>query len=167
MDQTPRFALPFLAPGQIHKEMQVNECLQRIDFLLNGMAHGAAGNDPPADPVAGQCYLVGDAPTGEWAGNSGTIAGFTEGGWRFVTPPEGAQMLVHTTGETIVRRNGAWEAGIVRAREVRVGDQPVLRSRQPPIDAPEGGSTVDVEARSAIAEVIAALRAHGLIESQI
>ena len=147
--------------------MQVNECLQRIDLLLSALVEAPPGNDPPASPVAGQSYLVGEAPTGEWSGNAGAIAGFTEGGWRFVAPPEGAQLLVRTTGETMVRRNGGWETGIVRAREVRVGGQAVLGSRQPPIEAPAGGSTIDSEARTAIAEIIAALRAHGLIESPI
>jgi hypothetical protein len=167
MDQTARVALPFLAPGQVRKELQMNESLQRIDLLLSALVEGALGNDPPVDPVAGQSYLVGEAPTGAWDGNAGAIAGFTEGGWRFVMPPEGAQLLLRATGETMVRRNGGWETGVVRAREIRLGGQPVLASRQPPIDAPAGGETVDAEARSSIAAVIATLRAHGLIESQI
>jgi hypothetical protein len=167
MDQTARFALPFLAAGQVRKELQVNESLQRIDLLLHALVEGPPGNDPPAGPVAGQSYLVGDEPTGAWSGNAGSIAGFTEGGWRFLAPPEGAQLLLRTTGETMVRRNGAWETGIVRAREIRVDGQRVLGTRQPPIDAPAGGSTVDEEARIALATVIAALRAHGLIESPI
>src|SRR5690349_21931805 len=104
MDQTARFALPFLAPGQVRKELQVNESLQRIDLLLSALVEGALGNDPPVDPVAGQSYLVGEAPTGAWDGNAGAIAGFTEGGWRFVMPPEGAQLLLRATGETMVRR---------------------------------------------------------------
>ena len=54
MDQTARFALPFLAPGQVRKELQVNESLQRIDLLLSALVEGALGNDPPVDPVAGQ-----------------------------------------------------------------------------------------------------------------
>lgn len=167
MDQTARFALPFLAPGQVHKELQVNESLQRIDLFLNALVEGPPANEPPTAPLPGQCYLVGDAPTGAWSGYAGTIAGFTEGGWRFTPPPEGAQLLDRTTGETTVRRDGAWESGIVRASEVRVGDVPVLGARQPPIELPAGGSTVDPEARSAIAQVVAALSAHGLIESPI
>jgi hypothetical protein len=36
--------------------------------------------------------------------------------------------------------------------------------RQPGIAPPAGGATLDVEARSAIAAILAALTAHGLIE---
>lgn len=165
MDQTARFALPFLAPGQMQKELQVNESLQRIDLLLSAFVESPPANDPPASPMPGQCYLVGDAPTGVWAGNAGAIAGFTDGGWRFVVPPEGAQLLVRSTSETMVRRNDAWETGIVRAREIQVGGQKIVGERQSPIAAPAGGSTIDPEARATISEIIASLRAHGLIGS--
>jgi hypothetical protein len=163
MDQTVRFALPFLAPGQFQKELHVNEGLQRIDILLCAMVEGPPTDDPPAGPSAGQAYLVGEAPTGDWIGNSGAIAGFTDGGWRFVAPPEGARVLDRVTGEPIVRRNGAWEAGVVRAREIRVDGQRVLGEQQPPVAEPVGGSFVDLEARTAISTIIASLRSHGLI----
>lgn len=163
MDHTARFALPFLAPGQVHKEMQVNEGLQRIDLLLGGLVEGPPANDPPAAPLVGQAYLVAEAPTGDWAGNAGAIAGFTDGGWRFIPPADGVQVQNRTTGEAMVRRDGAWETGVLRAREVRVGEQKVLGERQPPIMVPASGSVVDLEARSAIADIVASLQAHGLI----
>ena len=165
MDQTARFALPFLAPGQVQKEWFHNESLQRIDMLLCAAVEAVPQNDPPVSPVAGQCFLVGDSPTGDWAGHLGAIAGFSDGGWRFVTPIEGAQLLVRSTGETMLRRNGSWEAGIVRAREVQVDGLTVLRGQQPPISAPAGGSVVDTESRSAITAILSTLQAHGLIES--
>ena len=166
MDQTARFALPFLAPGQVQKEWFVNESLQRIDMLLCPVVEDLPLDDPPTDAIPGQCFVVGDAPTGDWAGKSGAIAGLSDGGWRFVTAPEGARLLIRPTGETILRRDGAWETGVVRAREVRVGGQAVVSSRQPPIEPPAGGAVVDAEARSAILAVIAAMQVHGLVETQ-
>ena len=165
MDQTARFALPFLAPGQVQKEWFHNESLQRIDMLLCAAVETPPQNDPPVSPVAGQCYLIGDNPTGSWVGQAGAIAGFSEGGWRFVAPVEGAQLLVRATGETMLRRNAVWEAGILRVREVQVDGQTILRGRQPPVAAPSGGSVVDAEGRSAISAILSALQAHGLIES--
>ena len=166
MDQTPRFALPFLAPGQAQKEWFVNESLQIIDMLLCPVVEAPPLNNPPAGAVPGQCFAVGDAPAGDWAGRGGSIAGFSGGGWRFVVTPEGARLLIRSTGETVVRRDGAWETGVVRARQVQVDGRAVLGSRQPSIQAPAGGLVVDAEARSAISTVIAAMQAHGLIETQ-
>ena len=165
MNQTARFALPFLAPGQMQKEMQVNEALQRIDLLLCALVEGPPANDPPASPAAGQCYLVGNAPIGDWAGNAEAMAGFTDGGWRFVAPSEGLQVLLRATGETMIRRGGAWETGVVRAQEIRVGGEKVLGAQQPTIAVPAGGSVIDAEARAAISEIVASLRSHGLIRS--
>jgi hypothetical protein len=165
MDQTVRFAFPFLAPGQIQKEMQVNESLQRIDLLLCALVEGLPINDPPSSPLAGQAYLVGDTPTGDWTGSAGAIAGFTEGGWRFVAPPEGAQIVNRVTGEAMTRRNGVWETGVARVREIQVGGHKVLGEQQPSIAVPSGGSVVDDEARAAITDIIASLQAHGLIDS--
>jgi hypothetical protein len=163
MDQTARFALPFLAPGQVQKELQVNESLQRIDMLLCALIEGPPLNNPPAGPNVGQAFLVGDSPVGDWAGHAGAIAGFTDGGWRFVAPPDGVQLLNRATGEAMVRRNSAWEVGITHAQEIQVDGHKVLGGQQPPILVPAGGSVADLEARAAISEIIASLRAHGLI----
>ena len=65
----------------------------------------------------------------------------------------------------MVRRGGAWEVGIVRASEVQIGGARVVAARQPAIAAPAGGTVVDGEARSAIDQILGALRAHGLIEA--
>ena len=165
MDQTARFALPFLAPGQAQKEWFVNESLQRIDMLLCAAVEGPPTSDPPADPQPGQCYLVGEAAIGAWAGHEGAIAGFCDGGWRFVEPVEGARVLIRSSGETMLRRNGSWESGIVRGAEFQLGGQRVLAERQPAIAGPAGGTVADVESRAAISAILAVLQAHGLIET--
>jgi len=163
MDQTARFALPFLAPGQAQKEWFHNEALQRIDMLLCPVVEGAAVAVPPANPLPGQCFIIATGATGAWAGRDGALAAYTDGGWRFVAPIEGACVIDRVSGQSIVRRGGAWEAGIVRAQEVRINGQSVLRERQAGIANPAGGSIIDVECRSAVAGVLAALRTHGLI----
>ena len=165
MEQSARFALPYLSPGQAQKEWFHNEALQRIDMLICAAVEGVAANDPPPTPKPGECFLVGDLPTGDWAGQAGVLAGYSDGGWRFVAPAEGMRLLVRSTGETMVRLNGGWETGIVRASEVQVGGTRVVGPRQPTILAPSGGTVVDGEARSAIAQIVAALQAHGLVEA--
>lgn len=163
MDQTPRFALPHLCPGQAQKEWLHNEALQRIDMLLCPAVESATLAAPPANPPAGACYLVADGATGAWAGRDGSLAAFTEGGWRFVAPVEGAQVLDRSSGQSAVYGNGSWETGIVRAQEVRIDGLTILRDRQPAIADPAEGSIVDSQCRAAVATILATLRSHGLI----
>lgn len=147
----------------MQKEWFHNEALQRVDTLLCPVVEGPPLAQPPANPIAGQCFLVAGAATGAWAGNDGALAAFTDAGWRFVAPIEGLRVLDRPSGETWLRRNGSWEIGIVRALEVRIGGQTILRDRQAAIPSPAGGTTVDAECRSAVAALLAALQAHGLI----
>lgn len=163
MDNSPRFALPFLAPGQAQKEFFHNEALQRVDFLLCPVVEEQPRAVPPASPVVGQAYIVDSGATGPWAGHDGEIAGFGEGGWRFIAPVEGMSVIDRSSGEQLLRRGASWEAGVMRAREVRVNAQKVVGARQAAIATPGGGSTIDGEARSAIAAILATMRDHGLI----
>jgi hypothetical protein len=163
MEQSARFALPFLSPGQAQKEWFHNEALQRIDMILSAAVEGPAIATPPTSPAAGACYLVGSAATGAWAGQDGAIAAYTDGGWRFVAPLEGAQALDRASGQILVRRSGVWENGIVRGQEVRVNGLTVVRQRQPAVADPAGGSVVDTQCRTAVASILATLRTHGLI----
>ena len=66
MDQTARFALPYLAPGQMQKEFYHNEALQKIDTLLCPVVEGNASPTPPSDPAVGTCYLIASGATGAW-----------------------------------------------------------------------------------------------------
>lgn len=163
MDQTARFALPYLAPGQLQKELFHNEALQRIDMLLCPLVEGLPATSPPASPAVGSCYLVGSGSSGVWAGNDGSLACFTEGGWRFVPPTEGMTLVDRSSGQFLSRRSGAWEAGILRAQEMRVDGVTVVRNRQSPIADPVGGAQIDGECRAAVEQILAAMRAHGLI----
>lgn len=163
MNHSARFALPFIAPGQLQKEWTHNEALQRIDALLCPAVEGPALSTPPATPMIGVCYIVGPAATEAWSGHDGALACFTDGGWKFIAPIEGMQLIDRISGQPVLRRAGAWETGVVRAQEVQVAGQVVVRSRQAAIGDPTGGGVVDAEARTAIASILAALRAHGLI----
>lgn len=164
MDQTARFAIPLLAPGQQQKELFHNEAIQRIELLLCPAVEGPPIANPPASPAVGSCYLVASGATGTWAGQDGALAGFTDGGWRFVAPVEGMRVLDRTSGQFIIRTNGAWESGIARVAEVRIGGQTVLRQRQTAIAEPAGGTVVDDQCRTAVAAILAAMRSHGLID---
>jgi len=163
MDQTARFALPYLAPGQLQKELLHNEALQRIDMLLCPVVEGAASATPPPGPAIGSCYLVAAGATGAWSGQDGSLACFSEGGWRFAQAVDGMRVVDRGSGQFLAHLGGAWETGIVRAQEVRVDGLTVVRNRQSAIGDPSGGTVVDNQCRTAVAQIIAAMRAHGLI----
>ena len=163
MDNTPRFALPYLTPGQAQKEFFHNEALQRVDFLLCPVVEEPPRQAPPASPAIGQAYVVDTGATGAWAGHDGEIAGYGEGCWRFIAATEGVSVIERTSGELLLRRGGVWEPGVMRARELRINAQKVVGSRQAAIAAPTGGATIDSEGRAAIGAILAALRSHGLI----
>lgn len=163
MDQTARFALPYLEPGQMQKELFHNEALQRIDVLLCPVVEGVASPAPPSNPAVGSCYLVAAAATGAWAGQDGSLACFSEGGWRFVMPVDGMSVMDRASGQLISRRGGAWETGLIHAQAILVDGQTVVRNRQTAIADPSGGTTVDGQCRSAVAQILGAMRAHGLI----
>jgi hypothetical protein len=54
--------------------------------------------------------------------------------------------------------------GALRGTQLIIGGLQVVGSRRAAIPAPTGGTTVDLEARTAIDQILAALREHGLVE---
>ena len=149
--------------GCAGRSMILRGALQRIDFLLCPVVEEPPRQAPPASPAIGNAYVVGVGASGAWAGHDSEIAGFGEGGWRFIAAIEGASAIDRSSGEILLRRGGSWEAGIVRGQEMRLGGQKVVGARQAAIASPAGGSTIDIEGRTAIAAMLAAMRSHGLI----
>ena len=133
-----------------------------MGLRLGSRARALVMTAPPASPAPGACYLVAIGATGAWAGKDQMLAGYSEGGWRYVAPIEGMRLLDRVSGQVVLRRSGTWETGIVRAQEFQVGGITVVRARQPAIADPVGGSTIDVQGRAAIASILAMLRTHGL-----
>jgi len=89
MAQTPNLKLPFLAPAQAQKHVTVNESLAELDALVHCAVLGMQRNDPPSGPAEGDRWLVGPAPTGDWAGEAGAIACWRQSGWTFSRPRPG------------------------------------------------------------------------------
>lgn len=145
MNQSARWQLPMLAVNQLQKEVTHNEALATIDILLAPTAVAAFANVPPPSPSVGQCWLVGAAPSGAWAGRAQHIACWTDSGWRWSMPQ---------TGMTVSLENG------VKARFNGSG-----WLLPPNVAAPTGGSVTDSEARTAINSLIAALIASGWLSA--
>jgi hypothetical protein len=160
---TARLALPQIAPGQAQKEMYHNEALARLDCAVQACAVAAGADSPPAEPEPGECWIVGDAPAGAWAGQAGALAGWTESGWRFVAPFEGMRVWMADSHGFALFSEGSWRLGEAHGRLIVDGIQ-VVGPQAAAIDDPAGGTTVDGEARAAVAAILAALREHGLVD---
>lgn len=144
VSHSSRYSLPLLFAGQAQKEFTVNEALCRADSLLHPAVEGEE-NAPPAEPVEGQCWLIGAAPTGAWAGKAGQLACFQVGSWLYTAPRDGMQILDRAT-EQRISFMGTWK-----------------RPNAP--SAPTGGTTVDAEARTAINDLIAGLVEAGILRA--
>lgn len=162
-EATSRFLLPFILPGQAQKELFHNEALVGIDALLHAAIEDGPLNAPPASPELGQTWLVGAMPTGVWAGQAGKIVTWTEGGWRFFGAHEGTSVWNKAAGFPMRWTGEEW-VSLWAVAGVTIGGVQVLGSQQPAILNPSGGTIIDVEARAAIASLIATLQSHGLIE---
>jgi len=113
----------------------------------------------------GDCYIIGDLPTGGWSGKNLCLAGYTSGGWRFISPLEGMNVYIKSSGTWASFRSGAWEIGVLRGASVVIDGVQVIGSRQGAIAPPSGGTSIDAESRAAVVQILTALRQHGLIES--
>ncbi len=162
-DTTARLALPMIVPGQAQKEMTHNEGLARLDAAIQASVIAVGIDSPPADPVEGQCWIVGASPVAAWAGKANTLASWTAGGWRFVMPTEGFHVWL--VGEQVEARflSGVWDIGSARADRIILAGEAILGAAVDPIDAPTGGGTVDSECRTAVSAILAALRHHKLM----
>ena len=143
---TPALGLPLLIAGQAQKEFFVNEALSLLD-ALHARAVTASQSAPPANPVEGACFRVTATATGAWAGQEGKLAARVAGAWHFIPPVDG--MLVYDRAATaLVIFRSQWQPAAVVA-------------------APSGGIVIDVEARSTLTALIAALRTIGVIATPI
>ena len=141
---TPRMQLPMLAAGQAQKEVTHNDALIHIDSLLFPHVEAAGVNAPPANPVAGQAWIVGDGPIGAWLGKAHQLAIWSIGGWRYVTLPLGSVIPVGNPRKMWRCAHDGWHPPVT-------------------VNLPTGGVTVDAEARHALDSLIAAITDYGVI----
>lgn len=158
VEETDRLALPLIAAGQAQKEIFHNEALSRIDILLCGSVISSGLDTPPASPLPGECWIVGPSPTGAWTGEAGAVAGWTAAGWRFIAPRAGMSLWDEAAGGAVTHDGSDWVPDALL-----IGGVQVVGPQRPAIADPSGGATIDVQARTAVSDILASLRAHGLI----
>lgn len=163
-DTTPRFALPFILPGQAQKELFHNEALARIDLALHPAVEGPPAAVPPAAPAPGECWIVAPAAAGDWSGFDNKLAMWTTSGWRFLEPTPGTSAWNKAAAVPLIWDGSQWRTGELACTGLAVDGVRVVGPRQPGVASPSGGTIIDAEARAAIGALTAALMSHGLIE---
>lgn len=107
---TPILGMDELAAAQSQPEVIVNAALRTLEAAINISALGYQ-NDPPGSPEEGHRYLVGDTPTGAWAGHAEEVA-YYSGGWQFLEPLPGWRAFVVDDGEyAFDSTSGYWAPG--------------------------------------------------------
>jgi hypothetical protein len=86
MSQSARLQLPYILTQQAQKEVTHNAALNLLDAFTRPVVQEKDKNSPPPSPTAGECYLVGDSPAGDFTGHANKIAAYTENGWIFAEP---------------------------------------------------------------------------------
>lgn len=143
-DASSRYGLPFLMPGQGQKEFFINEALMRCDVMLHGTVEGALAA-PPGNPPEGACWIVAAGAGGAWTGRDDTVAAWQSGAWRYVEPRAGMRMFDGSTAQFIHYRDG-WQRPAAPAEA-------------------SGGAIIDAELRAAFTDLVARLRAAGVLSA--
>ena len=142
---SPRFGLPLLFPGQAQKEFFANQAHVVTDALLHPSIEGEAALPPPT-PAEGEAWLVTSGASQAWSGQDSALASWQAGVWIFIAPSEGMQVFDKAAGQFTIFRTGAW---------MRTEAQP----------NPDGGVTIDSEARQTLTNLMEALRIAGILPS--
>ena len=162
-ERSARFGLPFILPGQAQKEVFHNEALAALDGLVHAAVSGSAAA-PPADATDGDSWIVAAGAAGEWTGQAGRVAVRAGGGWRFLVPIAGMSVWDEAAGYARRWTGTAWSNGELPVAGVVIGGKQVVGNRLAAVPSPSGGTTIDAEARAAIAALTVALKTHGLTE---
>lgn len=96
--------------GEVH-DTALRALLRGLDALVMPNVKGYLTNTPPGSPANGDCYIIGAAPTGTWAGQGGKVARYSAVAvaWEFFTPKNGWMIQANSAREIYRYTASAWE----------------------------------------------------------
>lgn len=108
MSETPRLALPYLAPQQAQKHVTMNEVIRRLDAIVQASVETRALASPPGGPVEGGAYIPASGASGEWSGADGQIAIYQDGAWAVIPPQTGWRVWVVDEAALLAWSGAEW-----------------------------------------------------------
>lgn len=81
--------LPYLQAAQAQKHVTHNAALEILDLTAQLSVQAFGATTPPLSPTEGHVWAIGAGASGDWAGHGGELAGWSNGGWVFITPRPG------------------------------------------------------------------------------
>lgn len=108
MTDSTHLKLPFILPGQAQKHITHNEAIAALDTLTQLAVLDRNLGAPPVSPPTGARYIIGDIPTGLWAGKSTQIAAWDGTAWLFHAPEPGWLSFVLDENGLLVWSGTAW-----------------------------------------------------------
>jgi hypothetical protein len=118
---------------------------------------------PPVAASVGEIQIVPAGAAAAWGHPEGTLVQWQGAGWQPDVPRDGQLALVHDEQRMLVYSQG-WQA-LFPVGGLQIGGRAVLAAAPAEVVPPTGGTTVDSEARAALAALIAALIGQGLLEN--
>jgi hypothetical protein len=123
--------LPPLATAQAQKEIAQNEALLAIPRRLQLAVATHGTKAPPTTPLVGECYIVGSIPTGDWAGQAGSIAMHDGFGWQFAAPAPGFVAYIVNAG-VLAMYDAGWQVDAWPVTALRIAGRVVMGLRRWP-----------------------------------
>ena len=76
--------IPYISGQQAQPDVTHNQAISLLQIMHAGGAITVGENTPPGSPDEGDVYVVGETPTGVWAGHENAIVGFFLSQWLFI-----------------------------------------------------------------------------------
>lgn len=118
-DVSTRLSLPYLRPAQAQKHVTHNEALLILDALVQAGVTEFDASTPPSTPSEGELFALSASPQGDWSGEGGKLAFYSDGAWIFFSPAEGWRAWDLAEGRLMVFETDAWVPVIPDLSEIQ------------------------------------------------
>jgi hypothetical protein len=105
--QSVNLMLPYMAAAQAQKHLTHNQALEWLDLIVQLTLKSFSQTVPPLTPAESEVWAIGSGAVGEWVGQDGKLAAWSNGGWLFVTPRVGWRAALG--GEVRVWSGSDWD----------------------------------------------------------